>query len=76
MNNLDENTEDLLTKLWTAKSLGAGREQDSELGRQKKQDPKWIKLVSTVLLALTFYEPVSWNEEWKLYDETQPTTQV
>jgi len=41
MNNLDENTEDLLTKLWTAKSLvGAGREQDSEHGRQKKQDPK------------------------------------
>lgn len=38
--------------------------------------PKWIQRISGVLLALTFYELISWNEEPRRYDETWPTTQV
>lgn len=75
MNDLDENTKDLLTTLWIVQSLGRREEQGSEHGKQK-QDPKWIKLIPRVLLALTCCDLRSWNEEPKPYNETSPTTQV
>lgn len=36
MNHLDENTKDLLTKLWTAQRMGGRKEQGSQRGTQKK----------------------------------------
>ena len=60
----------------TVSSTKLGRkERGSEHGMQK-QDPKWMKLIPTVLLALPFCDLVSWNEEPKLQAETSPTTQV
>lgn len=37
MNHLDENTKDLLTKLWIAQRMGGRKEQGSQHGTQKKQ---------------------------------------